>query len=213
MRRLAIVIAPFPKAGLFLLHDEGHTSLFEQLAACILSVRTLDETMIPTARALFAVARTPAEVAALPLAQLTGIIRACAFSETKAANIQTIARRAVEEYGGELPCEIETLLTLPGVGPKCAGLALSIACNQPHIGVDVHVHRIVNRWGYVATKTPEESLLALKSKLPIPLWTDMNRLGMPFGKYICTSRNPKCSTCPLLDMCPQIGVEASLLRL
>ncbi len=206
MRMIAEAVAPFPKAGLFLLHDEGHVSLFEQLVACILSVRTLDETMIPMARGLFSVARTPAQVAALEPDELLALIRSSAFGETKAANIQAIARRAVEEFGGELPCDMETLLTLPGVGPKCAGLALSIACGQPHIGVDVHVHRIVNRWGYIATKTPEESLLDLKSKLPITLWIDMNRVGMPFGKYICTARHPLCSTCPLFIMCPQIGV-------
>ncbi|MCW3051855.1 MAG: Endonuclease [Chthonomonadales bacterium] len=203
------VIAPFPKAGLFTLHDEGHTTLFEQLVACMLSIRTLDEVMIPVSRRLFAVARTPQQIAELPLESLQALIRASSFSETKAANIQTIAQRAVSEFHGELPCDMAQLLTLPGVGPKCAGLALAIACNQAHIGVDVHVHRIVNRWGYVTTKTPEASLEALKAKLPQSLWIDMNRLGMPFGKFICTSTRPHCSTCPLLSMCPQIGVGAT----
>jgi endonuclease-3 len=91
------------------------------------------------------------------------------------------------------------------VVPKCAGLALAIAYHQPHIGVDVHVHRIVNRWGYVSTRTPEASLEALKATLPRSLWIDMNRLGMPFGKFVGTSLRPNCSTCPLLPMCPQIG--------
>jgi len=202
-------IAPFPKAGLFTLHDEGHTTLFEQLVACMLSIRTLDEVMIPVSRQLFAVARTPQQIADLPLESLKSLIRMSSFSDTKAANIQTIAQRAVSEFHGELPCDMAQLLTLPGVGPKCAGLALAIACNQPHIGVDVHVHRIVNRWGYVATKTPEASLEALKSKLPQSLWIDMNRLGMPFGKFICTANRPHCSTCPLLSMCPQIGVTST----
>ena len=209
MPRIAQAVAPFAQAGLFVLHAEGYTSLFEQLVACMLSIRTLDEVMVPLSRQLFAVARTPQQVADLPLDRLRALIRASSFSETKAANIQTIARRAVEEFGGELPCDMNQLLTLPGVGPKCAGLALAIACGQPHIGVDVHVHRIVNRWGYVATRTPEASLEALKQKLPVPLWIDMNRLGMPFGKFICTAVRPRCSTCPLLTMCPQIGVTAS----
>lgn len=206
MARIDKAIAPFPKAGLFVLYEEGYTTLFEQLVACMISIRTLDEVMIPVSRQLFAVAHTPQQIADLLPERMKALIRATSFSETKATNIQTIARRAVEEFQGELPCEMETLLTLPGVGPKCAGLALAIACGQPHIGVDVHVHRIVNRWGYVATKTPESSLEALKLKLPRSLWIDMNRLGMPFGKFICTANRPACSTCPLLDMCPQIGV-------
>jgi len=209
MPRMEQAIAPFPKAGLFTLHDEGHTTLFEQLVACMLSIRTLDEVMIPVSRRLFAVARTPQQVADLPLESLKALIRASSFSETKAANIQTIAQRALAEFHGELPCDMAQLLTLPGVGPKCAGLALAIACNQPHIGVDSHVHRVVNRWGYVVTKTPEATLEALKAKLPQSLWIDMNRLGMPFGKFICTAHRPHCSTCPLLTMCPQIGVTTT----
>jgi endonuclease-3 len=209
MPRIEKAIAPFPKAGLFLLHEEGYTSLFEQLVACMLSIRTLDEVMLPLSRQLFAVARTPRQVAELPHDRLQALIRSTSFSDTKAANIQTIARRAVADFQGALPCDMEQLLALPGVGPKCAGLALSIACGQTHIGVDVHVHRIVNRWGYIATKTPEASLKTLKAKLPQPLWIDMNRLGMPFGKFICTSTRPHCSTCPLLPLCPQIGVGAT----
>jgi endonuclease-3 len=209
MPRIEEAIAPFPKAGLFTLHDEGHTTLFEQLVACMLSIRTLDEVMVPVSRQLFVIARTPQQIADLPLDRLKALIGSVAFGETKAVNIQTIAQRSVTEFHGELPCDMDQLLTLPGVGPKCAGLALAIACGQPHIGVDVHVHRIVNRWGYVATRTPEASLEALKAKLPPSLWIDMNRLGMPFGKFICTSNRPLCSTCPLLTMCPQIGVTAT----
>lgn len=209
MPRIEAAVAPFPQAGLFALYDEGFKTLFEQLAACMLSIRTLDEVMVPVSRRLFAVARTPRQIAELPLEELRALVRSVAFGDTKAVNIQTIARRAVTEFHGDLPCDMTELLTLPGVGPKCAGLALSIACGQPHIGVDVHVHRIVNRWGLVATKTPEASLEALNATLPPSLWIDMNRLGMPFGKFICTSARPLCSACPLLYMCPQIGVGAA----
>ena len=209
MPRIEKAVAPYPKAGLFALHDEGYTTLFEQLVACMLSIRTLDEVMAPISRQLFAVARTPQQVSDLPLERLRTLIRSTAFSDTKAANIRTISQRAVAEFHGELPCDMAQLLTLPGVGPKCAGLALAISCGQPHIGVDVHVHRIVNRWGYVATKTPEASLEALKVKLPLSLWIDMNRFGMPFGKFVCTASRPVCSTCTLLPLCPQIGVTAT----
>ena len=155
MPRIEQAVAPFPKAGLFTLHDEGYTTLFEQLVACMLSIRTLDEVMVPVSRQLFAVARTPQQVADLPPERLATLTRSVAFGDTKAVNIRTIAQRSIAEFHGDLPCDMPQLLTLPGVGPKCAGLALAIACHQPHIGVDVHVHRIVNRWGYVAAKTPE----------------------------------------------------------
>jgi endonuclease-3 len=95
-----------------------------------------------------------------------------------------------------------------GIGPKCANLALSIACGEPRIGVDIHVHRITNRWGYVATRNPEATLKALEAKLPKKYWIEINALLVPFGKHICTPIGPKCSICPLLDMCPQRGVTS-----
>jgi endonuclease-3 len=93
-----------------------------------------------------------------------------------------------------------------GVGPKCANLALGIACNAPSISVDIHVHRIVNRWGYVKANSPEQTMLALQETLPARYWITINSLLVPFGKHICTGTAPKCSTCPLLDMCPRLGV-------
>ena len=147
MRRLREATAPYPKAALFELAAEGHTSVFEILIACIISIRTRDETTLPVARALFAKARTPADVAALSVDQIDRLIGASTFHEVKAKTIRDIARRTVEEYGGTLPCEEEVLLSFHSVGPKCANLALGIACNLPLIGVDIHVHRVTNRWG------------------------------------------------------------------
>src|SRR5262245_52379214 len=161
MRRLREATAPYPKAALFELAAEGHTSVFEILIACILSIRTLDEVTLPVARGLFARARTPAEVAALSEVELDALIAACTFHEPKARTIRDIAQQTVERHGGTLPCDVETLLSFKGVGPKCAGLALGIACNLPFIGVDVHVHRVTNRWGYVQAKTPEKTMEAL----------------------------------------------------
>jgi endonuclease-3 len=92
------------------------------------------------------------------------------------------------------------------VGPKCASLALGVAAEQAHISVDVHVHRVTNRWGYVAEKTPEKTMEALMEKLPREYWIEINRLLVPFGKHVCTGVAPKCSTCPLLSMCRQVGV-------
>ena len=206
LHKIRITVAPFARAALFELRDEGFSSPFEQLVACIISIRTRDETMIIIARRLFEVARTPEKVLSLPSDELEQLIKPSAFYAPKARQIQEIARRIVEEYSGELPCDYETLTSLPGMGPKCANLVLGIACNQPRIGVDIHVHRVTNRWGYIATATPEKSTLALEEKLPKKYWVEINELLVPFGKHICTGALPKCSTCPVLEMCQQVGV-------
>ena len=208
LERIAEAVRPFAKAALFELAEDGHRTVFEQLVACIISIRTRDETSLPVAQRLFARARTPAEVAALSYEELDELIHDSAFHEGKARQIQAIARAAVERYGGTLPCEQAALLEFPGVGPKCANLALGIACGEAGIGVDIHVHRVTNRWGYVRAATPEQTMQALEAVLPRRYWLEINRLLVPFGKHICTGTLPKCSACPVLDMCQQIGVTA-----
>jgi endonuclease-3 len=175
--------------------------------ACIISIRTYDEVTLPVSQRLFAQARTPAEVSKLSVATLYELIKQSTFSERKAPQIQTIAKQIVEQHGGELPCERELLLSFAGVGPKCANLTLGIACGEPVISVDVHVHRVTNRWGYIETTSPEKSMVALESVLPKAYWIDINRLLVPFGKHICTRQLPHCSTCPILAMCRQVGVK------
>jgi endonuclease-3 len=206
LRRIREAVKLFPKAALFELYDEGFRSPFEQLVACIISIRTLDETTLPTARHLFEVARTPAEMSRLSVNEIDTRIRACTFHEPKAATIHDIASRVVAEFGGDLPCDPDTLMSFRGVGPKCANLVLGIACGRPFIGVDVHVHRVTNRWGYVATSTPEKTMAALEVKLPRRYWVEINKLLVPFGKHICTGTAPRCLTCPVLAMCQQVGV-------
>jgi endonuclease-3 len=206
LERIRSAVAPLPKAAMFALAEEGYDTPFELLLACIISIRTYDEVTLPTARRLFARARTPAAVAALAEAQLDELIAASSFHERKAGQIRAIARRVLDEYGGVLPCDAERLLTFAGVGPKCANLVAGIACGQARIGVDVHVHRVTNRWGYVTAPTPEKTMLALEHILPERYWVEINRLLVPFGKHICTGQLPKCSTCPVLDMCRQVGV-------
>jgi endonuclease-3 len=204
--RIRTAVRPYAQAALFELAEEGHGTVFEILVACIVSIRTRDETTLPVARRLFATARTPAEVAALSATELDALIRPCTFHSVKAQTIRAIALQAVARHGGELPCEPEALLEFKGVGPKCAHLALGIACGRPFIGVDVHVHRVTNRWGYVAEPTPEKTMRALHEKLPKRYWVEINKLLVPFGKHVCTGVAPKCSTCPVLDMCRQVGV-------
>lgn len=206
MQRIHTAVQPFPKAALFELVDAGYSSPFEVLVACIISIRTRDETTIPVARRLFAQARTPAAVSCLPPEQIDQLIQACTFPEAKARQIQVIAHRIVDEYEGNLPCDAEVLLSFTGVGPKCTNLVLGIACNQPRIGVDIHVHRVTNRWGYVHTRIPEKTMAALEVQLPQHYWVEINRLLVPFGKHICTGI-PRCSTCPVLDRCQQVGVQ------
>jgi endonuclease-3 len=206
LARIEEAVRPFPKAGLFELFDDGFGSPFEILVACLISIRTLDEVMLPTARQLFARARTPDAIANLTPETIDGLIHACTFHDAKARQIHAIARRCVEEFGGALPCDPETLLSFTGVGPKCANLVLGITCGQPRIAVDVHVHRIANRWGYVQTRAPEETMAALEAKVPRSDWITVNRLLVPFGKHICQGKLPRCSVCPVLNMCQQIGV-------
>jgi endonuclease-3 len=208
INRLREAVRPFPKAAMFALAEAGYTSLFEQLIACILSIRTKDETSLPVSQKLFQTASTPEAVRQLSVAEIERLIRQSTFADAKAKQIWEISDRIIREFKGELPCDYETLTSFNGVGPKCANLALGIACNYPCISVDIHVHRVTNRWGYVQTRTPEKTLAALEAKLPKPYWIEINALLVPFGKHVCTGDLPRCSTCPLLPMCQQVGVTA-----
>jgi endonuclease-3 len=193
---------------MFELADRGHASLFEQLVGCIISIRTRDEVSLPTALDLFERASTPAAVAKLSVPQIDRLIAASTFHRAKADTVRSIATRAVEEFDGKLPCDFDALTSFKGVGPKCANLALGIACGQSRIGVDVHVHRVTNRWGVVATRSPEQTMAALEKILPKRYWIEINRLLVPFGKHVCTGQRPNCSTCPVLEYCKQVGVTS-----
>lgn len=203
---IAEAIRPFPKAALWELYDEGHRSVFEQLVACLISVRTRDEVTVIAARRLFGRAREPEAVSALAPGEIASLIQPTTFAEAKARQIETIAGRAVTEFDGRLPGDYEVLTSFAGIGPKCANLVLGIACGQPRIGVDIHVHRVTHRWGYAVTRTPEQTLAVLEAKLPQEHWIAINRLLVPFGKHICTGVRPRCSTCPVRAMCQRVGV-------
>ena len=206
LRRIRATVRDFADAAMFALAAEGRTSVFEQLVACIISIRTRDEVMLELARALFERAPTPHAMARLDPSAIDAIIGTAAFHEAKARQISAIARRTVSEFDGRLPCDFDVLTSFHGVGPKCANLALGIACGHSRIGVDVHVHRVTNRWGYVAQPAPERTMAALEQKLPKRYWVEINRLLVPFGKHVCTGVRPKCSTCPVLEYCRQVGV-------
>jgi len=205
--RIEQAVQPWPKAALFQLAEEGYASVFEQLLACIISIRTYDEVTLPVSRKLFARARTPSAIGALSWEELDALISPSTFHERKANQMLAIARQVEAQFGGVLPGDRDVLLSFAGVGPKCANLVLGVACETSVISVDIHVHRVTGRWGYVKASTPEKTLVALEAKLPKAHWIDINRLLVPFGKHICTGTRPRCSTCPVLAMCAQVGVE------
>jgi endonuclease-3 len=204
--RIGEAVKPYPKAMMFQLAEEGYSTLFEQLIACIISIRTLDEVSGPAARRLFSSARTPQDLSNLSVEEIDRLISPCTYHEDKAKQILNISRRILDEYGGNLQCDPAVLMSFRGVGVKCTNLALGLACGIPKISVDTHVHRVTNRWGYVHTSTPEQTTVALEQKLPEKYWVETNALLMPFGKHICTPTLPKCSTCPVLEYCRQVGV-------
>lgn len=195
-----------PAPSMFELRSRGYGSLFQQVIACMISVRTYEEVSLPASIRLFERAPTASDVAALSVDEIDQLISPSTFHERKAAQIHEIARITASEHGGELPCDEQTVLAFPGIGPKCAALALGIACGQERLPVDIHVHRVANRWGVVRTRTPEQTQLALEQVFPPEHWLELNERLVPFGKSICTRLRPKCSTCLLLDMCQQVGV-------
>ena len=207
LARIEEAIESFAKAAMFELAEDGFKTVFEQLVACIISIRTRDEATIPIARRLFEVARTPAEVVRLSAKEIDALITRSTFHGPKARTILEFAKTAMEKLGGKLPCDVKALMELKGVGPKCAHLVMGVACGEKLVSVDIHVHRVTNRWGYVQANTPEKTLMQLVEKLPKRHWIDINRLLVPFGKLVCTGRLPKCSTCPVLAYCRQVGVE------
>jgi endonuclease-3 len=179
------------------------------LIACLLSLRTKDETTGPAARRLFALADTPEKMLTLPLAQIERAIYPVGFYKTKAHTVREISRVLMEKYGGQVPDEIDELLTLKGVGRKTANLVITQGFQKPGICVDTHVHRISNRWGYVQTKTPEETEMALRAKLPKEYWIEINDLLVALGQTICHPTSPKCSLCPIAHFCAKVGVVRS----
>jgi len=208
MGRIRDAVRPYPKAAMFELKERGYGTLFQQLVACILSIRTYDEVSLPTALRLFEQAPHPEDIASLTVGEIDDLISASSFHEAKAGQILAIAKEAVDKYGGELPPNAAVLTEFKGVGPKCSNLALGVTAGQARISVDIHVHRVTNRWGYVETTTPEATLNALEQVLPKGYWIEINALLVPFGKHVCTGKLPRCSDCPVLSMCRQVGVTA-----
>ncbi len=208
VRRIRKEVAQYADAAMFDLRSHGFGSIFQQLVACIISIRTRDEVSLPASLRLLEKAPDAVSMARLTEKQIDSLIATSTFHEAKAGQIRDIAKRTIAEFGGTLPADAEVLMSFRGVGPKCANLALGVAANQSHISVDVHVARVTARWGYVDPGNPDAVRSELESKLPKRYWIEINRLLVPFGKHVCTGRLPRCSTCPVLVYCRQVGVAA-----
>ena len=179
---------------------------FRILIACVLSLRTKDRTTAEASRRLFALASDPASMLRVPQLRIQRTIYPVGFYRTKAKQIHAICRRLLDVYGGRVPDTIDELLTLAGVGRKTANLVATVGYGKPGICVDIHVHRINNRWGYVRTKTPEQTEEALRRKLPKQYWITYNDLLVPFGQHVCQPVSPYCSQCRLTAYCDRVGV-------
>jgi len=179
---------------------------FKVLVATILSARTKDETTARVVSELFQMVHRADDFDKLSAAELDKIIYQVGFHRTKTKHLKELLRVLNEHFHGIVPSEIDDLLLLPGVGRKTANLVRAVAFQKPAICVDVHVHRICNRWGYIKTKTPLESEMALREKLPEKHWLKINSYVVAFGQNLCTPRKPHCPECPIAQFCKRIGV-------
>ncbi|MBI5745477.1 MAG: endonuclease III, partial [Nitrospirae bacterium] len=182
---------------------------FKILISCVLSLRTKDETTAGAAGRLFKLADTPERMLMLSPEEIEEAIYPVGFYRVKAKNILAISRDLVDKHYSKVPDEIDELLKLKGVGRKTANLVVTLGYNKPGICVDTHVHRISNRWGYIKTKSPEETEYALRKKLPKRFWLIYNDLLVTYGQNICKPISPLCSQCNIARFCDRIGVQKS----
>ena len=174
------------------------------LIACILSLRTNDKTTYPATLRMLELGKTPQEFSKCDEKVLEKAIYPVGFYANKAKQIIELSKEIVAKYNGQVPESIEELVKFKGVGRKTANLVVARGFNKPAICVDIHVHRIFNRMGYVKTKNPEETEFALRAKLPKKYWIDINTLIVTHGQNICKPQKPKCSECSIKDYCDKI---------
>jgi len=182
---------------------------FQVLLSTMLSLRTKDATTEEAYARLYARAQSPEQILGLTLPEIEEAIFPVGFYRTKAKSIRETARILVEKYGGTVPGDMDALLELPGVGRKTANLVIILSFGGMGICVDTHVHRITNRWGYVRTKSPDETEMKLREILPKKYWRVINDYLVPYGQFICTPVGPFCSRCRIFDHCTRVGVKKS----
>ena len=179
---------------------------FTVLISCILSLRTQDKTTNAASQRLFAIANTPEKMLSTPAGMIQETIYPVSFYRVKARTIHAICEELLGRFGGEVPSKLEALLELPGVGRKTANIVVTLAFGKAGIAVDTHVHRISNRLGYVKTKTPDETEMALRKKLPRRYWIVFNDLLVAYGQNLCKPISPFCSKCKIALYCRRVGV-------
>ena len=208
LRLIKKSIKPWVAPVVTRLAEEG-ADPFKILVACILSLRTRDQVVGEASKRLFSLASDPALMATINLKRLEKAIFPVGFYRTKAKQLREMSKRIRRDFEGKVPDDIEELVKLPGVGRKTANLVVTVGHKTPGICVDIHVHRICNRLGYVATRTPIETEKVLRSKLPKKYWISFNELLVPFGQNQCTPTSPWCSSCPLTSFCEKNKVFRS----
>jgi endonuclease-3 len=176
-------------------------SPFKILLSTVLSLRTKDETTREASNRLFALGWTPQQILQHTASEIEQAIYPVGFYREKARNILDICRELIKCYGGAVPSEIDKLIRLKGVGRKTANLVITLGFGKPGICVDIHVHRITNRWGYVKTKTPDQTEVALRKKLPSEYWLVINDYLVTYGQNLCRPVSPFCSQCRLISFC------------
>ncbi len=190
------------------LADENNDP-FQVLIATLISLRTKDKVTIEASRRLFERAATPQAMLLLSNQEIEELIYPAGFYRVKANNILKISQILSDKYGGEVPSQKELLMELPGVGTKTANLTLNLGFNIEAVCVDIHVHRISNRMGWITTNSPEESEVALEKIMPRRFWIPLNELLVTYGQQICRPISPICSKCGVYDYCQRVAVERS----
>ncbi|MDH5542467.1 MAG: endonuclease III [Nitrospinota bacterium] len=183
-------------------------SPFKVLISTLLSLRTKDQTTAPACDRLFAVADSPERLAALPPSKIEKLIYPVGFYKVKARTVISVCRVLLEKYDGRVPDSLDELLTIKGVGRKTANLVVTLGYGKPGICVDIHVHRISNRWGYIKTAVPDESEFELRRILPKKFWIEYNDLLVTYGQNLCVPVSPFCSQCRIERYCKKVGVKS-----
>lgn len=190
----------------FFLSRDHHEGAFYVLISCILSQRTKDEVTYPAAKRLFKLAKNPEAMLKLPLKAIEKAIYPSGFYITKARRIKEASRYLLENHKGKVPNTYGELLKIKGVGRKTAGIVLTHAFSIPALPIDTHCHRIANRIGWVKTKTPEQTEIALMKVIPGKDWLELNELLVKHGQQVCRPISPFCSKCSIADYCKKINV-------
>ena len=179
---------------------------FKILISTLISLRTKDDVTREASNKLFNIADSPETILKLSDEEIEKAIYPAGFYKNKTKTIKEVSKEIIDNYNGIVPDDIEKLLIMKGVGRKTANLVLTKGFGKPGICVDTHVHRIMNRIGYVKTKNPNETEFALREKLPEKYWIEINDLLVSFGQNLCKPISPLCSNCPIHDLCRRIGV-------